>query len=51
MPDDDIFLLCAVASDASYVVTADRHLLALKSYEGIPVITIREFLEREFDAG
>lgn len=47
-PDDDIFLLCAVAAEASFVVTNDKHLLALGSYEGIPIVKIEDFWqERE----
>jgi putative PIN family toxin of toxin-antitoxin system len=42
-PDDDLFLLCAVAGQAEYVITADRHLLALGSYLGIPIIRIEHF--------
>ncbi len=43
-PDDDIFLLCAVAAQARYVVTQDRHLLAMEVYEGIPIIALVDFL-------
>lgn len=45
-PDDDVFILCAAAANADYVVTADRHLLSLGSYQGIPVLTIDNFLGR-----
>jgi predicted nucleic acid-binding protein len=44
-PDDDIFLLCAIEAQASYVVTHDRHLLALKSYQGIPIVTLADFFQ------
>lgn len=47
-PDDDIFLLCAVAADAAYVVSADRHLLRMEMFKGIPIVTVEEFLRREF---
>ena len=47
-PDDDIFLLCAVEAQAAYIVTHDRHLLVLKIYRGIPIVTIDDFLQREF---
>jgi putative PIN family toxin of toxin-antitoxin system len=43
-PDDDIFLLCAVEARATYVVTNDRHLLALKSYQGIEIVKVEDFL-------
>jgi putative PIN family toxin of toxin-antitoxin system len=44
-PDDDVFLWCAIAADAAYVVTGDQHLLELGSYAGIPIIGLREFLD------
>ena len=45
-PDDDLFVLCAAAGGADYLVTADRHLLALGDYQGIPIVGISEFLQR-----
>lgn len=45
-PDDDVFILCAAAANADYVVTADRHLLSLGSYQGIPILTIDDFFRR-----
>lgn len=45
-PDDDLFILCAAAANADYLVTADRHLLALGKYQGIPIIQIDDFLQR-----
>ena len=47
-PDDDVFLRCALAAEASYVVSGDRHLLDLHAYAGIPIATVRDFLAREF---
>lgn len=44
-PDDDHVLACAVAGDADYLVSGDRHLLTLGSYEGITIVTVREFLD------
>lgn len=46
-PDDDRILECAVASRSSVLVSGDRHLLSLGQYEGIPIIRVAEFLERE----
>jgi putative PIN family toxin of toxin-antitoxin system len=45
-PDDDPFLLCAVAAQAEFVVSADRHLLAMESYAGVPIVRIEEFLSK-----
>jgi len=47
-PDDDIFLHCAVAISAAYVVSGDRHLLDLGKYSDISILTIRDFLAQEF---
>lgn len=47
-PDDDIFLRCATEAIAVYVVSGDQHLLALKSYAGIPIMTVHDFLAAEF---
>lgn len=40
-PDDDRVLECAVAADASYIVSGDRHLLALGNYGRITILTAR----------
>ncbi len=44
-PDDDRVLECAVKGRADYIVTGDRHLLKLSAYEGISIVTVREFLD------
>lgn len=41
---DDKFLACAVDAKAEYIVTGDGDLLVLKKYEGIKIVTPREFL-------
>jgi uncharacterized protein len=43
-PDDNRVLECAVAGKANYIVSGDRHLLRLTAYDGIPVLTVRQFL-------
>lgn len=43
-PDDDKFLDCAVAAHADAIVSGDRHLLALGSFRGIPILSPAEFL-------
>ena len=43
-PDDDKVVECAVAGKAAYIVSGDRHLLDLKSYEGIVMVRANEFL-------
>jgi putative PIN family toxin of toxin-antitoxin system len=43
-PKDDIFLACAVAAKAQYIVTEDKDLLVLHPYEGIQIIDAEAFL-------
>jgi putative PIN family toxin of toxin-antitoxin system len=43
-PDDDIYLDCARAAGAAFVVSGDRHLLALHEHEGIRILTPRAFV-------
>ncbi len=44
-PDDEMFIECAVAARADFVVTGDKgHLLALKQAGGIPIVAASEFL-------
>jgi putative PIN family toxin of toxin-antitoxin system len=42
-PDDIKILGLAVASKVDYIVTGDKDLLALKSFEGIPILNPRSF--------
>jgi predicted nucleic acid-binding protein len=42
---DDLILATAVAGSADYLVTGDREPRALGSYEGIAILTPREFLD------
>jgi putative PIN family toxin of toxin-antitoxin system len=43
-PSDDMFLHCAVAAGAKYIISGDRHLLRLKSYKRIEILSPAEFL-------
>ncbi len=43
-PDDNKFLECAAAGKADFIVSGDKHLLALKEFHGIKIITINECL-------
>lgn len=38
-PDDDHVLACAMAARADMIVSGDRHLLDLASFEGIAIVT------------
>ena len=44
--DDDVFLACAVAADATIICSGDRHLLACSGWKGIEVLTPRMFSTR-----
>jgi putative PIN family toxin of toxin-antitoxin system len=42
--DDNKFLELAVSGMAQYIITGDKELLILNTYQGIPIITPAEFL-------
>ncbi len=44
-PDDDKFIQCAEAGNANIIISGDSHLLALKSYHGITILTPTQLLE------
>ncbi len=44
--DDDFVLACALDESVDCIVSGDPHLLDLKNYKGIPILTPREFVER-----
>jgi putative PIN family toxin of toxin-antitoxin system len=50
--DDDEFLALAVTGQADAIISGDRDLLDLVSYEGIPILTPAQFLQhlRESEA-
>ena len=44
-PDDDQFLAAAHAGDAAWIVSGDKHLLAVSGWSGITVLKPRAFLD------
>jgi len=44
-PSDDIILRTAYDGKARYVVTGDEHLLSLKEYRRVKILTVGEVLE------
>lgn len=46
-PDDNKFVDCAIAANARFIVTEDRHFNVLKkiSFPSVPVMNIDEFLK------
>jgi len=47
-PDDDHILECAVEARAQFIVSGDRHLLALEKYRSVSIVTPRQFVEMFF---
>ncbi|MBZ0280009.1 MAG: putative toxin-antitoxin system toxin component, PIN family [Anaerolineae bacterium] len=43
-PKDDIFLACAKAASANYIVSEDKDLLVLNPYETIQIVNAIDFL-------
>jgi putative PIN family toxin of toxin-antitoxin system len=46
--NDNMILATAIAADADAIVTGDLDLLVLQEYEGIVIVTARDFLNRYF---
>ena len=50
-PDDEMVLECALAAEAGCIVSGDkRHLLPLRQFRGIPIVSPADFL-RHLPAG
>lgn len=43
-PDDNLILATALEGRADYVVSGDKHLLRLKEFEGVRIVTVSEML-------
>ena len=44
-PDDDKFIECAVALECRYIISGDKHLLSVKDYMGIKLLSPKDFLD------
>ncbi len=44
-PSDNKFLECAVEGGADFIISGDKHLKNLKSYQGIKIVDPAEFME------
>ena len=44
-PQDEIFLACALDGEADLIVSGDKHLLNLREFQNIPILTVGQFLE------
>ncbi len=45
-PKDRIILACAVGGKADVIISGDQDLIVLGTYNGIPILTPAQFLER-----
>lgn len=45
-PSDDMFLRCAIAGRAKYIISGDRHLLDLKTHRRGAILSPADFLAR-----
>jgi len=43
-PDDNSIIACAIEAEADVIISGDRHLLILGSYQGIPIVNAADFL-------
>jgi len=48
-PDDNKFIERATTGKAKYIVSRDKHLLKLRLYKGVEVLTPNEFLKKIAD--
>lgn len=46
-PDDDAILETALVGETDYIISGDPHLLKLKEFAGIKIVTAKEFLEKQ----
>jgi len=46
-PTDNIFLECALDGEADYIVSGDHHLLSLGTFQGIQILSPKDFLLKE----
>ena len=45
-PEDEKFIRCASAANTKYIISGDRHLLELKEYRKIKILSPAEFINR-----
>ena len=45
-PENDKFIRCASAANAKYIISGDRHLLALKAFQKIKILSPADFINR-----
>ncbi len=45
-PEDNKILECAVSANVDFIISGDKHLLNLKSFRGIEILTPQDFIIR-----
>ena len=45
-PDDNMVVAAAIEGSATHIISGDKHLLNLDAYQNIPIVTARQFLEK-----
>ena len=43
--DDNKFLECAVTANANYIISGDQHLLNIKEFQGIKIVSPAQFIK------
>jgi putative PIN family toxin of toxin-antitoxin system len=49
-PKDNHIVECAVAAKANVIITGDKDLLRMGQYEGIQILQVSDFLQRQIDS-
>ncbi len=49
-PDDNKFIECAVAGSCGIIVSGDKHLLKLGTYQGIEILMPRKFVDNYLES-
>ncbi len=44
-PPDNMMIECAIENNAKFIITGNKHLLKIKEYYGIRIMTVSEFLK------
>lgn len=42
-PEDNKFVECALEADADYIISSDKHLLNLESYDSVKILSPKDF--------
>ena len=47
-PDDNKFLECAAEFEADFIITGDKHILELGSYQNIKILSPSNFIKKYY---